>query len=99
MNQPVTHDWQHSRKMKRTTIIGTASDQTPVQRTSRTWKRITDTRIRHRWTLVCGCHSRPGSSVRGEWNVHVGPDSYGNGIPICEECGADRKYTGTQILI
>ena len=55
------------------------------------WLDITDDHVRHRWNRDCPC-------VEVEESVYVDPDSYENGgIPICEECGTDRKYVKTQI--
>ncbi|MEI7881360.1 MAG: hypothetical protein WCI95_10850 [bacterium] len=54
------------------------------------WRVIPDEQVRHRWDRDCPC-------VGVEDSVYVEPDSYQNGIPICEECGTDRKYVKTQI--
>jgi hypothetical protein len=55
------------------------------------WRKVPDTRIRHRWDLDCGCELV-------EKSVYVPPTFYGgSGTPICEECGVDRTYSGTEI--
>jgi hypothetical protein len=55
------------------------------------WRRVPDARIRHRWDVDCGCELV-------ERSVYVPPTFYGDsGTPICEECGTDRKYVGTEI--
>ena len=63
------------------------------------WLRIADERVRHRWDLDCDCNTPPDSDgVGAERTVYVNPDFYANsGTPICEECGADRKYVGTEV--
>ena len=59
----------------------------------RVWRRIGDARVRHRWDLECGCPIV-------ERRVYVEPTSYADagGVPICEECGQDRKYVRTEVL-
>jgi hypothetical protein len=58
----------------------------------KSWRKIADSKVRHRWDLDCGCQLV-------ERTVYVGPDYYAGsgGIPICEECGEDRKYVRTEI--
>ena len=62
------------------------------------WRDIADTRIRHRWDLDCQCLQRADPSVELERIIYCDPANYVNsGIPICEECGRDRRYVKTQI--
>ena len=64
----------------------------------RRWLDISDERVRHRWDLDCSCMERADPSVELERTIYVDPDNYANsGIPICQECGHDRKYVKTQI--
>lgn len=61
------------------------------------WRNIADDRIRHRWDLDCQCLQRADPSVELKRVIYVEPDFFQNGIPVCEECGRDRKYVKTQM--
>ncbi|MEI6166508.1 MAG: hypothetical protein WCS52_04880 [bacterium] len=60
------------------------------------WLDIADAHIRHRWDLDCQCLQHADPSMELKRIIYIEPDYYQNGIPICEECGRDRKYVKTQ---
>ena len=62
------------------------------------WKRIVDDRVRHAWKLDCQCDRI--SELEIERVTYVTPDHYSEGgVPICQECGLDRLYRGTQVQL
>ena len=67
-----------------------AAFKAAVRSKTRRWRRVADERIRHRWELACACPGVPRT-------VYVEPDCYAGGIPICEECGEDRRYLRTEV--
>ena len=61
--------------------------------TKSTWQKIGDEQVRHLWS----CDTK--SCVKHGQQITVDPSFYSNsGTPICEECGNDLRYHGTEIL-
>jgi len=55
------------------------------------WRKVPDVHIRQRWVLNCQCKTEPKS-------IYAPPVfCEESGIPICQDCGKDRKYAGTEM--
>ena len=79
------------RKFRSDDAAVTAAFKAAVGRSARRYKRLPDADIRQRWDLDCRCE-------RVERSVYVEPAFYASsGTPICEACGADRKYVRTEV--
>jgi hypothetical protein len=58
----------------------------------KTWKKISDSKVRHVWKSVCNCPD----AVE---EVFIPPTFFQDGgVPICQECGTDFEYVRTEIL-
>jgi len=64
------------------------------------WKKIGDSHVRHRWDRACGDKFSRCDSQEEPDTVYVYPQFYADsGTPVCGECGQDRDYVGTEILV
>ena len=61
--------------------------------TKTTWQKISDEQVRHLWS--CDAKGCP----KHDQQTTIDPSAYASsGTPICEECGDDLSYHGTEIL-